>query len=78
MAANANYQAQVVDNPDRQNRQLAMEKLIKQAVGIERKREVGLYKQYASEEDFKRAFDAGIIRLLNQRSDSRISEALGI
>ena len=78
MATNANYKAQVVNNPDQQNRQLALEKLIKQAVGVERKREVGLYKQYASDDDFKRAFDASIMRLLSQSSDSKIGEALGI
>ncbi|MEA3548192.1 MAG: type I restriction endonuclease subunit R, partial [Thermodesulfobacteriota bacterium] len=75
---NANYTAQVVNNPDQQNSQLALEKLIKQAVGIERKREVGLYKQYASDDDFKRAFDAGIMRLLSQSGDSRIGQALGL
>ncbi len=78
VATNANYKAQVVNNPDQQNRQLALEKLIKQAVGIERKREVGLYKQYASDNDFKRAFDASIMRLLSQSGDNKIGQALGV
>lgn len=58
------YAAQVANNPDVQNRRLALEKLISQAVGQERKRELDLYKRYASDPDFKRAFDASIMRIL--------------
>ncbi len=60
----ADYKAQVEDNPDSQNRQLALEKLIQNAISIERKRELDLYKRYASDPDFKRAFDATIARVL--------------
>ena len=61
----ADYKAQVEDNPDAQNRQLALEKLIQHAVSIERRRELDLYKRYAGDPDFKRAFDASISRLLS-------------
>lgn len=54
------YKAQVEDNPDSQNRQLALERLIQQAVSTERRRELDLYKRYASDPDFKRAFDASV------------------
>jgi type I restriction enzyme R subunit len=56
----------VLNNQDEQNRRLAMEKLISQAVGQERKRELELYKRYASDPDFKRAFDATEMRILEQ------------
>ena len=58
------YKVQVEDNPDAQNRQLALERLIQQAISFERRRELDLYKQYASDPDFKRAFDASVSRLL--------------
>lgn len=61
------YKAQVEDNPDRQNRQLALERLIQQAISVERRRELDLYRRYASDPDFKRAFDASISRLLNMQ-----------
>lgn len=60
----ADYKAQIEDNPDSQNRQLALERLIQQAISIERRRELDLYKRYASDPDFKRAFDASVSRLL--------------
>lgn len=59
-----NYQSQVADNQDMQNRQIALEKLIQQAVSKERKRELDLYKRYAQDPDFKRTFDASIVRVL--------------
>jgi type I restriction enzyme R subunit len=45
---------------------LALEKLISQAISQERKRELDLYKRYASDPDFKRAFDASVMRILQQ------------
>lgn len=60
----ADYKAQVEDNPDSQNRQLALERLIQQAISVERRRELDLYKRYASDPDFKLAFDASVSRLL--------------
>ena len=59
-----NYQAHVVDNQDEQNRRLALEKLINQAVSQERRRELDLYRRYASDPEFKRAFDSSIMRIL--------------
>lgn len=70
----ADYKAQVEDNPDAQNRQLALEKLIQNAISIERKRELDLYKRYASDADFKRAFDATIARVLVSQHGSAFSQ----
>jgi hypothetical protein len=76
---NPNYQTQVLNNPDVQNRRIALEKIIKQAVTQERKRELDLYKRYTSDLEFQRAFDVTITarrgyaneRMLNQELDSR-------
>lgn len=62
--SHADYKAQIEDNFDSQNRQLALERLIQQAISVERRRELDLYKRYASDPDFKRAFDASVSRLL--------------
>lgn len=72
---NPNYQAQVLNNQDSQNRRLAMEKLIKSAVSQERKKELDLYRHYAGDEDFKRAFDASIMRLLTQSQTNNTLQA---
>lgn len=66
------YQAQVVDNPDEQNRDIALRSLITQAVNKERKKDLDLYKVYAGDPDFKKAFDESIIRILalNEKSKS--------
>ena len=63
------YETQVVNNPDKQNSQLALEKLIQNAVSMERRRELDLYKSYAQDPEFKRAFDASIVRLLSQGNE---------
>ena len=60
----AAYKAQVVDNPDEQNRRIALESLITQAVNKERKKDLDLYKVYAGDPDFKKAFDESIMRIL--------------
>lgn len=70
------YKAQIEDNPDSQNRQLALERLIQQAISVERRRELDLYKRYASDPDFKRAFDASVSRLLaSTRSSALFGDA---
>lgn len=68
----ADYKAQVEDNPDSQNRQLALERLIQQAISVERRRELDLYKRYASDQDFKRAFDASVSRLLTSAASETL------
>lgn len=68
VVSDANYEAQVVNNPDKQNSQLALEKLIQNAISKERRRELDLYKNYAQDPEFKRAFDASISRILSQDS----------
>ena len=73
---NPNYQTQVVGNQDEQNSRIALEKMISQAVSKERKRELDLYKRYAQDREFKRAFDSSIMRLLLQSSNSAVQKEL--
>jgi type I restriction enzyme, R subunit len=72
------YQEKVLNNPDEQNKRIALEDIIQQAVNKERRRELDLYKKYASDEQFKRAFDASIMRLLSRDSDSLRQMMLGL
>ena len=73
IASSPDYKSKVLDNTDTQNRSLALEALIKQAVNKERKRELDLYKQYASSPEFKRAFDSCISKIL-AKDDSKLRQ----
>ncbi|MEZ5690509.1 MAG: DEAD/DEAH box helicase family protein [Rickettsiales bacterium] len=64
------YKDKVLNNADEQNRRIALEDIIGQAVNSERRRELDLYKKYASDDEFKRAFDSSIMRLLSQNPES--------
>ena len=71
------YKTQVVNNPDEQNRRLALAQLISQAVNQERRRELDLYKRYAADPDFKRALEASIVQLLTQTDTQQLDDLLG-
>lgn len=47
---------------------VVLEKIIQNAINKERRRELDLYKNYAQDPEFKRAFDFSIARLLAQNS----------
>jgi len=74
---NPDFKNQVLNNQDTQNRRLALEKFIKQAINKERKRELELYKRYASDPEFKRVFDATIMQLLSQINLENPQQFLG-
>ncbi|MEO0348658.1 MAG: DEAD/DEAH box helicase family protein [Cyanobacteria bacterium P01_A01_bin.15] len=74
---NDSYQAQVVNNPDEQNRQLALEALIKDAINQERRRDLDLYKRYATDPDFKRGLEASIIQFLMRSKPEDLDDILG-
>jgi len=63
------FQSQVVNNPDQQNRKIALESLISDAINQERRRELDLYKLYAGDSDFKKALNKSIIRILALESE---------
>ena len=73
---NPNYQSQVVNNQDEQNRHLAFEQLMKQAMNQGRKQDLELYKRYASDPDFKRAFDASILSSSSSSTQTRFSSVI--
>jgi len=77
VVASPDYQSKVADNKDKQNSEIALEKLIKLAVNRERKRELDLYRSYANDDAFKKTFDSTIGRLLKQFSAEEISEMAG-
>lgn len=58
---------QVVNNPDPQNSHLAIAQLIKQAINQERRNELTLYRNYASDDDFQRAIENTIIQILENK-----------
>jgi type I restriction enzyme R subunit len=58
------YKERVLNNPDQQNRRIALESLIKEAVNKERRRELELYKLYAGDNEFKKALNESLIRIL--------------
>jgi type I restriction enzyme R subunit len=63
--ANKDYETQVLNNPDAQNRRLALETLIAAAVNKERRRELNLYKLYAGDSEFKTNLNDVLIRILD-------------
>ena len=60
-----NYQAHVVDNKDVQNRELALQKMINDAVNQQCKSELELYKLYSQDTAFKQAMQDTIRRMLS-------------
>jgi len=65
-----NYEDKVLNNSDEQNRKIALEDMIKKAVNNERRRELDLYKKYASDDEFKKAFDSSVMRILSQNPEA--------
>lgn len=62
---NDKYESQVVNNHDEQNRRIALESLIGEAINRERRRELDLYKLYAGDAEFKKALNESIMRILD-------------
>ncbi|MEM9538850.1 MAG: DEAD/DEAH box helicase family protein [Cyanobacteria bacterium P01_E01_bin.42] len=58
------YARRVSQNPDEQNRRLAIEGFIKKAVQQEGRRDMSLYRTYASDPDFVRALNLSVMKLL--------------
>ncbi len=59
------------DNPDEQNRDIALRSLITAAVNKERKKDLDLYKTYAGDSDFRKSFEEAIIRILALHQKSK-------
>ncbi len=58
------FTEKVVNNPDTQNRRIASDVLIEKAIRSERRRELDLYKKYASDDDFKKGIHGAVLRMM--------------
>ena len=58
------FDDKVLNNSDTQNRKIASDGLIEKAVRNERRRELDLYKKYASDDDFKSGIHAAVLRIM--------------
>lgn len=65
------FKGKVAENPDEQNRRLASDALFEKAMRNERKREIDLYKKYASDEDFKKGMHAALMRMMDHMLNSQ-------
>ena len=59
------YQKQVVDNPDAQNRDLALLRMIDEAIRKQRKNELEMYKMYSQDDAFRQAMQDTLRRILS-------------
>lgn len=63
--AHPDYQSKVADNTDTQNRDLAFKRILDEVMGKQRKKELELYKLYAKDESFYRAFFDTMKRIID-------------
>lgn len=66
VADDPTYTTHVLENQDEQNRNLALAKLIRNAVNKERRRELELYQRFSQDPEFKKAFESSIMHILSQ------------
>lgn len=63
---NPDFEEKFLDNPDQQNRDLALQKMINEAISKQRKNELEMYKKYSQDEGFKQALQHAIKRIVSQ------------
>ncbi|MCS5488880.1 hypothetical protein [Algoriphagus limi] len=61
------YQTKVVENKDSQNLDLAFKKILDEVMSQQRKKELDLYRLYAKDESFYRAFFDTMKRMVDGR-----------
>lgn len=66
---NPKFQKQYVDNPDKQTRELALIRMINEAISKQRRSELEMYKLYSQDEGFKQAMHDTIRRMLTSQSN---------
>ena len=69
------FQDKVVANPDQQNRRIAREALFEKAMRNERRRQIDLYKKYATDDDFKPGLHEAQMRIMKQMLKSNSQRA---
>jgi type I restriction enzyme R subunit len=62
-----NFKSHFIDNPDIQNRELALMKMISDVISQQRKTELEMYKRYSQDESFRKAIQDSIRRLVELR-----------
>src|SRR5690606_26895515 len=63
--AHPDLQSKVAENPDVQNRDIAFNKILEEVMHKQRKQEMDLYRLYANDDSFKRAFFGTMKRLVD-------------
>ncbi|OGG94802.1 MAG: DEAD/DEAH box helicase [Candidatus Lambdaproteobacteria bacterium RIFOXYD2_FULL_50_16] len=66
IAGNKAYSEQVADNPDQQNRQIALDKMIQKAMSQISREEQSIFRLFASDDEFKRTLNNSLKRILTQ------------
>lgn len=66
MKTHPQFEAQVVNNPDAQNRRIAIEDMVGKAMNERRRDAVDLYKRFVTDDSFKQAFIMLFVRVLEQ------------
>lgn len=62
-----NFQRQFVDNPDTQNRELALMKMVDDAIRKQRRTELEMYKLYSQDQAFQQALRDVVRRMVGER-----------
>jgi len=65
---NPDFREKFLDNPDAQNRDLALKKMINEALSKKRREELEMYKMYSQDQDFKKALQHAIKRLVSSQA----------
>ncbi len=64
ISQHSDYDRKYAQNPDEQNRDLALQKMIDEVLSKQRRQELGLYKLHAKDDGFKQAFFITMKRML--------------
>lgn len=73
---NPNFDSLVLNNPDQQNRSLALDELISEAVLKERRKEMNLYLQYRNDDDFKVGLHSVVEKIVLESSEAIVQKLL--
>ncbi|NDR57171.1 hypothetical protein [Aliiruegeria sabulilitoris] len=61
------FREKVVENQDPENRKIASEVLFEKALRTGWRREIGLHKKHAPDEDLKQGMHAALLRMMDKR-----------
>lgn len=64
--------SQVLTNPDPQNRDIAYERIMKKVMLKQRRQDLSLYQKYTSDESFRYALNAAVLKVLEEGSGGEV------